>query len=377
MNKLKTYISLFSSAGVGCFGFKTNGFKCIATNEILDKRMKIQKLNNKCKYDSGYITGDITNNETQKKILDEISFWKSNENLEKPDVLIATPPCQGMSIANLKKSNEINRNSLVVEAIHLVKNIEPRVFIYENVRSFLTTMCIDKDEEHLQIKDCIYKHLEEKYNIYHKVINFMDYGVPSSRPRTLVIGTLKTELNFSPLNIFPLKREQVSVKTAISDLPSLKYGERDHKDLFHSFRTYPQYMQEWIHDLNEGETAFNNEPSKIPYKLVNGDKQVLKSVIGKKFCRMYWDKPAPCITTRNDLLGSQSTIHPIDDRVLSIRELMRVMSIPDDFRWVEKETKESIDSNETLIRQSIGEAVPTGIMSQIATNIKEMLENAK
>ena len=375
MSKLRTYVSLFSSAGVGCFGFKSNGFECVATNELLDKRMKIQKLNNKCKYDSGYVAGDISTKETQEKILNEISYWEKNENLEKLDVLVATPPCQGMSTANYKKSNEINRNSLVVEAIHLVKNIEPRIFIYENVRSFLTTMCIDKDEEQLLIKECIYKHLEEKYNIFHKVVNFMDYGIPSSRPRTLVIGTLKTESNISPLNIFPLKKEQITVKTAIGDLPSLKYGERDSQDIYHSFRTYPQYMQEWIHELREGDTAFNNEPNKVPYKIVHGNKQVLKSAhMGNKFCRMYWDKPAPCITTRNDQLASQSTIHPIDDRVLSIRELMRVMSIPDDFKWVEKETAEMIDKNETLIRQSIGEAVPTGIMSQIAANVKEMLD---
>ena len=48
-NKL-TYISLFSSAGVGCFGFKQNNFECIATNEILTKRLKIQVYNNKCKF---------------------------------------------------------------------------------------------------------------------------------------------------------------------------------------------------------------------------------------------------------------------------------------------------------------------------------------
>lgn len=51
-NRILTYISLFSSAGVGCFGFKQNNFECIATNEILTKRLKIQEYNNKCKYHS-------------------------------------------------------------------------------------------------------------------------------------------------------------------------------------------------------------------------------------------------------------------------------------------------------------------------------------
>ena len=48
-----TYISLFSSAGVGCYGFKQEGFECIATNELLEKRLNIQKLNKKCKFESG------------------------------------------------------------------------------------------------------------------------------------------------------------------------------------------------------------------------------------------------------------------------------------------------------------------------------------
>ena len=370
-----TYVSLFSSAGVGCYGFKQAGFECVATNEIIERRLNIQKYNKKCKYSSGYIGGDITLQETKQKVFDELKMWKENENIDKLDVLIATPPCQGMSTANYKKGNEINRNSLVVEAIHIIKEIEPRVFVFENVRAFLTTMCIDKDEEQLSIESCIDKNLSKKYNIFGKVINFMEYGVPSSRPRTIVVGTLKSEMNMSPLNIFPLKSKIVTVKEAIGDLKSLKYGKYDKLDYYHSFRIYPKYMQEWIHNLKEGETAFNNTKDKVPYKLVNGKKQILKSgFMGNKFCRMYWDKPAPCITTRNDQLASQSTIHPRDDRVLSIRELMRVMTIPDKFVWVNDNNKNTIDNAETLIRQSIGEAVPTKIIYQIACNIKEMIE---
>ena len=48
MNKL-TYISLFSSAGVGCYGFKQEKFQCIATNELISRRLQVQKDNNKCK----------------------------------------------------------------------------------------------------------------------------------------------------------------------------------------------------------------------------------------------------------------------------------------------------------------------------------------
>ena len=98
-DKLK-YISLFSSAGIGCFGFKKANFECIATCEYLEKRLRIQKFNKKCKLDSGYILGDLTHENIQNKIFCEIDKWNSKNNV---DVVIATPPCQGMSVANQKK----------------------------------------------------------------------------------------------------------------------------------------------------------------------------------------------------------------------------------------------------------------------------------
>lgn len=67
-----TYVSLFSSAGVGCFGFKNAGYECIATNELLERRMNIQKINHKCNLQSGYITGDIKQGSIKDKILREI-----------------------------------------------------------------------------------------------------------------------------------------------------------------------------------------------------------------------------------------------------------------------------------------------------------------
>ena len=100
---LRTYISLFSSAGVGCYGFKQEHFYCLATVELLERRLNIQKYNNKCFFDSGYICGDLTESHTQDLVFTELEKWKNSFNLKCVDVLIATPPCQGMSVANHKK----------------------------------------------------------------------------------------------------------------------------------------------------------------------------------------------------------------------------------------------------------------------------------
>lgn len=241
--KKYTYVSLFSSAGVGCYGFKMEDFECIATNELLPVRMNVQKHNQKCKYDSGYITGDITNKIVKEKLYDEIDKWKKEEDLTSVDVVIATPPCQGMSTANYKKKNELKRNSLVVEAIEIIEKIQPKIFVFENVSAFMKSLCEDFNNETMTISECIDKHLSKNYNIYSKVINFKDYGVPSSRPRIIVVGTLKSLINISPLNIFPLTKPNISVKEAIGDLPKLEFGEIDDNDIYHFFRKYPIYMR--------------------------------------------------------------------------------------------------------------------------------------
>lgn len=122
MSNKKTYITLFSSAGVGCYGFKLNGFDCIATNELLDVRLSVQKANHKCKYETGYIGGDITSEETHAKLFNEIEMWKEKEDLQQVDVVFATPPCQGMSTAGKLDENDI-RNVLFQHAVDSILDL--------------------------------------------------------------------------------------------------------------------------------------------------------------------------------------------------------------------------------------------------------------
>ena len=165
-NKLLTYVSLFSSAGVGCYGFRQEGFKCIATSELIERRIAIQRFNKKCLYESGYVCGDITKPDIKARILGEIQQWNRLYHIKSPDVLIATPPCQGMSVANHKKNpdKEIKRNSLVIESIVMTLEVLPKCFVFENVRSFLDTICVDVDETAKSIHEAIDSHLSGKYN---------------------------------------------------------------------------------------------------------------------------------------------------------------------------------------------------------------------
>ena len=387
---MNTYISLFSSAGVGCYGFKQAGFECIATNEYIERRLNVQKFNKKCKYESGYICGDITTNDTKKKLYDEIDFWKNQEKIKGVDVVIATPPCQGMSVANHKKTDtEIVRNSLVVESIKIINEIKPLVFIFENVPAFMNTVCTDIDGKDKSISEAISNNLSAGYVYISKVINFKNYGACSSRSRTIVIGVRKDVCDeISPLELFPSPEKERTLREVIGQMRSLtEFGEISPDDIYHSFREYPIEMRAWIHDLKEGESAFDNaDDLKKPHQIVDGKIVINTNKNGDKYKRQYWDKVGPCVHTRNDQLASQNTVHPSDDRVFSIRELMLMMTVPFDFKWSEydlkhlnalslAEKKAYLKKEEIKIRQSLGEAVPTKIFRQIADKIARALAN--
>ena len=386
IKKKLTYISLFSSAGVGCYGFKAEGFECIATNELIERRLAVQKANKKCKYDSGYISGDISLPQVKESLMNEILMWRQKENIHDIDVLISTPPCQGISLANhKKKADEIVRNSLIVDSITLVEEVSPRSFVFENVPRFLSTACTDTDGVERTIEAAIDRNLSAKYSIYSRVVNFKDFGASSSRSRTIVIGVRKDLANqVSPIDLFPDYKTEVLLWEAIGHLPPLaEMGQIDPKDIFHSFRSYPVHMENWINKLLEGQSAFDNQnPEERPHKVVEGEIIPNVQKNGDKYRRQLWDKVGPCVHTRNDQLASQNTIHPRENRVFSIRELMNMMTVPSEFKWTmhtleelnelsEQDKRAYLKKNEMNIRQSLGEAVPTAIFRAIASNYKK------
>lgn len=382
-------MSLFSCAGVGCYGFKQEGYHCIATNELVQRRLNVQKFNSKCDYDSGYISGDITSIETKEKIYAEIDKWSELGN-DRVDVVVATPPCQGISVINHKKNeHDLKRNSLVVESIEIIQTIRPRIFIFENVQAFQKTVCTTKSGENITIGDYIRDALGGEYLITGRILNFMNYGSNSSRTRTLVIGVDKEYKNlFTPYELFPSYRTERTLREVIGNgrFKPLEWGEICQTDFYHAFRTYDLKMRPWIHDLKEGESAFNNkDPQKRPHRIVNGQMIENTQKNRDKYTRQRWDRFIQCVHTRNDLLAAQNTIHPDEDRVFSIRELMEMMSIPYEFRWVDysieklnslsDEQKHKLyKENEVNIRQCLGEAVPTEVMRQIAQRIREELQ---
>ena len=375
------YVSLFSSAGLGCYGFKSAGFDCAATAELIPRRLDVQRANSVASDDKAYVLGYLTNATVRQYLTEQVKHWEKSNRTD-ITVIVATPPCQGMSVANHKKNDELGRNSLVVESIKIISELEPRFFVMENVRAFLTSACRDIDGKLKPIREAIDTHLLDRYNIFAKVVNFKDYGANSSRTRTLVLGVRRDIQDVTPIDLFPDRAQAPTLRNLIGDLPTLNtMGQIDPNDIYHAFRSYNPDMRPWIHGLKPGQSAFDNVDLVLrPHHIVNGKVVENKASNGDKYRRNLWDRVAPCVHTRNDILASQSTIHPCDDRVFSIRELSRMMGVPDTFRWTkddpktlnalpEEQKRAFLKEHEINIRQCLGEGVPTQIFAAIAHKV--------
>lgn len=346
-------ISLFSGAGIDEFYLSEANVDIILANEIIKSRAIAYKKLHK---NQNIINDDICKDEVKKTI---IEFAKEN-NVR---LIIATPPCQGLSWAGSNKTGESlikdRRNFLVLNALEIFDAIHPDYFIIENVPRF-QEMHFPYQNEWITLLELLKKTYSSEYEISLNVFDAADYGVPQTRLR-VVYRLWKKGLKWS----LPQKEAQITLEKAIGYLPSLEAGEiSDIKN--HHARTHPYAHVLCMKHTPTGKSAYENSdyfPKKENGEKVKGFKNTFK--------RMNWDRPAPTITMRNEIISSQENVHPgrqtkdgswSDARVLTLRELLIVSSLPPDL---------DIPSNlsETAFRQIIGEGIPPRMFEKIIEGI--------
>lgn len=344
-------VSLFSSAGIAETYLKDVGVDIIVANELIPERANLySNVHEGCEM----IVGDIL----EQSIFDEII--RKSQNI---DFLIATPPCQGMSIAgkNRTYAEMLNdkRNHLVFKIIDFINIKEPNYILIENVPNFLKVQLPFRKELRtlMEILNILYGNT---YSIEAKVLNTAEYGVAQRRKRA-VIKMSKRNLKWE----WPSKEKEISLKDAIGHLPSLEAGEKS-KILWHFARKHSKEHILWMKNTPTGKSAFENEKY-YPQKS-NGEK--IKSYM-TTYRRIKWNEPAPTITMRNDAISSQLNVHPgkklqdgtySDARVLSPLELMLLSSLPENWNIPE-------DTPEMLIRKCIGECIPPLLIKKIVSQI--------
>ncbi len=352
--------SLFSGVGIGEYYLGELGIDVVLANEIVKSRAIAHTLI----YPScEMITGDIT----KECIQDEITRKCKEQDI---NLIIATPPCQGVSTAGSNKQEEKlfkdPRNFLILSALKIVDAIEPDYFVIENVPRF-QQMLFPYEGEIIGLETLLRKKYSNAYEIDCRVFNAADYNIPQTRYR-VVYRMWKKGLHW----VLPLKaNRQITLKEAIGNLPSLEPGQSSNIKN-HFARKHPENHIECLRHTPTGMSAFKNSiyyPKKPDGSRIKG--------YGNSYKRMRWDCPAPTITMRNEIVSSQENVHPgralpdglwSDARVLTLRELLIVSSLPPDM---------DIPSNlsETSFRQLIGEGIPPRLMKEIMRGI--ILEDEK
>lgn len=269
-------ISLFSSSGIGDLGLQANGIKTIIACEIIKDRMTLFQENFP---DAKCFCDDIWNVQN-----DIINYYNENYN-EPPFLILATPPCQGMSSNGMGKilsdyrkglrPKFDERNRLIIPAIHIIKALQPEWIIFENVANMGNTMIYDENDELINIIEYIHRELGENYVGEPQVIDCADYGVPQHRVRLLTVLTrTKTgKAHFHANNsLLPetthssagnlITEPWITLRQVIEKLPALRAEKGKNIDKSNPLHKVPLLDEKklwWLDNTPEGNTAFNNQ----------------------------------------------------------------------------------------------------------------------
>ena len=375
-------ISLFANVGIAEAYLEELGIEVVAANEIDPRRVSFYKH---VYPNVNVIQGDITDPAIKDRVVDCAIA-------NGVDLIIATPPCQGMSTAGKMDKWDV-RNTLVCHAIEVVKRIRPKYVFLENVPQQLKTK-IKYNGTIMYIPDYIMTELESEY-VFNKqfVIEAADYGVPQYRERSIMLMVRK---DLGKTWSFPPKTGQVTLEEAIGDLPSLdpeiydvpydemiqllpEYENKRKEAMSVSQWHYPPrhiYRQvvSMMHTPT-GQTAFDNIEKYQPRKK-NGD---LVTGFRNTYKRQNWDRPGTTVTMYSREISSQGNVHPgrligkdedgldiySDARVMSIYELMIMTTLPKDWPIPPK-------TSDHFIRCVIGEGIPPLLVKRIMEKLLEI-----
>lgn len=350
-------IDLFAGVGGLSYGFsKLPEFNIIAANEIEKDISIAYTLNHP---EVKMLNCDI--NDIKKELLDEVLDG------EKIDIVVGGPPCQ--SYSTLGKRQMDNRANLFMQYKRILKILQPRAFVFENVVGILSM-----DSGRLFKK--VQAEFEELgYSLKYKVLNAVDYGVPQLRERVILVG-IKGENNYeypAPTHGEGLK-PYVTLKEAIGDLPVLKSGQSSTLYMHDTTNEFLKFVR------GSGSTTVSEHRApkngahliKIMETLQDGQsKNDLpedirpKSGYGNTYAKLWWERPSTTITRNFACPSSSRCIHPRDSRAMSIREGARLQSFPDDYKFY---------GSDGMKRLEIGNAVPPLLSVAIAKQILEAMK---
>ncbi|RCG23759.1 DNA cytosine methyltransferase [Streptomyces diacarni] len=316
----------------------------------------------------------------------DIQEWRPGELGIHADVVLGGPPCQGFSTLGLEDAND-PRNQLWREYVRVVNEVQPKIFVIENVEGFL------RSPEFAALHAATEKPdgpLRQYELVEHAVLNSADYGAPQARRRAIVIGVHRDEHALKGLTyparshartpsgsdgtapwigvgpsvfaktLLPTESTQLPVRTCnpLGDhelpgyytTPELHIGRQPTEHSLARYKAIPPGGNR--HDLPDHLST----PKWIAHRTGSHD------VMG----RMYWDRPSVTIRTEFYKPEKGRYLHPFAWRPITHYEAALIQGFPDTFRWC---------GSKIDIGRQIGNAVPVQLAHALAGAIYAALRD--
>lgn len=330
-----TLMELFAGAGGLAIGMEQAGFESVLLNEI-DKHACATLRRNRPHWN--VIEGDIT----------QIDFTRYRDQV---DMLSGGFPCQAFSYAGNKLGFEDTRGTLFFEFARAVKEVNPKVFLAENVRGLLKH---DKGKTLETIKHVID---ELGYDLVEpRVLKAIFYQVPQKRERLLLVGIRKDLSDFVTFSWPSPYKRILSLRDA------LKAGLLYECDVpMSAGQKYPERKAQILSMVPEGgywrdlPEELQREYMKKSYFLQGGKTGMAR--------RLAWDEPSLTLTC-SPAQKQTERCHPHETRPLTVREYARIQTFPDD--WV-------FSGSLTAQYKQIGNAVPINLAYAVARSLVRLL----
>lgn len=349
-----TVVSCFAGGGGSSTGYRLAGGKILLINEFVEEAIASYKKN----YPDTPVLVDDIKKYAGKDFLNKIKLKEGDL-----DILDGSPPCSAFSVAGKRekgwdktktysdgKSVE-NIEDLFLDFIRVAKDIKPKVIVAENVKGITFGEATKKLNEFIKAFESI------GYYVTYRVLNAANFGVAQGRERTIFICVredVADAIGLSFLNLSGIFPEpfgyQISMEEAIDDIENDPEQVKELKDF------YEGSFQKKFLDPIPFRPKRHMKPSDPEFREWNPKASCFNMI------RPAPHLPCPTLTQQGQKKGLSGVFHYADNRKLTIKELKRLMSLPEDY-----ELTGTFDQQ----AERIGRMVAPKMMAEVAKSIYE------
>lgn len=341
-SKILKAIDFFCGGGGMSYGMQQAGIQVLAGIDYEAKCKETYEANIK---GAKFLEKDVFDlRETELE--EELGIIRNDNDL----VLIGCSPCQYWSIINTDKERSQKSKNLLIEFHRFVKYFNPGYVIVENVPGVLRKKSESGLEEFIEWLE------QNGYKTHFGVHNIDEYGVPQSRKRFTLIANRVTNEELEPVKSTDAKLKLKDVLGEANGFTSIPAGHKDTTEFMHTVGGLSEKNLRRIAmtPKNGGNRLAWSKDNDLQIPTYKGRDDIFLDSYG----RMWWDKPAPTITTKFFSISNGRFVHPEENRGLSLREGAVLQSFPKNYIF---KTKSMADT-----ARIIGNAVPPEYARRIA-----------